>query len=324
VSATDEHELPLYGLSENPFKPRVLDPLRRPQDAELLVTDIQGFRAFPGLEALLAEHGARPVFFLLVGESGTGRTSAANYLIYRWTEHRHIESNRLLVLPSRAGAAAAADDVLYDLLIYMRNEIQASSLWLADATDKRLREIEDVRPGSLIPALQNAMRMVNNDLKKEDNVNVAAVIEQLKGFDLVEKVLQVFRHAETIVVLTADQTETIQRDVVSQIDSKLRQEIKVVQLFPLHGYDVGTLVEERWKQYSQHSSPFDRAGVIRAFSDNPRTIKRVLEIISMMLEFKQIDFGNLGLDPWPASEAQLRFNENEIISKLNAIERHNH
>jgi hypothetical protein len=314
------YELPLYGLRENPFEQRVLNPLRTHRDAQLLIMDIQGFRTFQRLDGLLADRAipGRPVFFLVVGDSGTGRTSAANYLIYRWAKHKQFESDGLLVFPGKAGMDEA-DNVLYKLVMYMRNEIQARFLQLSDATDIRLTRIEDAPPGNLIPTLQRIVHMIYRDLREVEHLAFATVIEQLKAFDLVTNVLQVFRLAETIVVLTADRTEAMERDVLGQFDSDMNREIEVVRLSPLYGADVGTLVEERWRRCSKDPSPFDRIDVANAFSD-ARTIKRVLQIISAMLKLKQAEFGNSGLDPWPASKAELSFDEAEIRSKLSIIE----
>ena len=264
----------------------------------------------------------RPVFFFIVGDSGTGITSAANYLIYRWAEHQQIESNHLVVLPRKAGMETA-DDVLYNLVIFMRNEIRTRSLELMEATDARTRAIEDTRPAALIPALQGILQMIDRDLRKLEHCVFAAVIEQLKALDLLTKATEIFHLAETIVVLTSNTTHTGE-DVLNQLDSDMHRKIKVVKLEPLHGADVRTLVEERWRRYSSDPNPFDLRGVTDAFSDKTRTIKRVLQIVSTMLKLKQAEFAKFKLGPWPANRAQLGFEEDEIAYKLRVIDDLNH
>jgi hypothetical protein len=311
------YELPLYGLRKNPFEPRVLNPLQEHRDAQLLIMDIQGFQR---LDGLLAERATRegPVFFLVIGDSGTGRTSAANYLIYRWAEHKQLVSDGVLIFSGKAEMDEAGD-VLYELVMYMTNRIRARFLQLSDATELQLTKIEDTPPRNLIPRLQRIVHMIYRDLRELEHLAFATVIEQLKAFDLVTNVLQVFRLAETIVVLIADRTEAMERDVLGKFDSDMKREIQVVKLSPIYGPDVGTLVEERWRRYSDDPSPFDRIDVANAFSE-ARTVKRVLQIISAMLKLKQAEFENSGLDPWPASKAELSFDEAEIRSKLSIIE----
>jgi hypothetical protein len=307
-------ELPVYGLSENPFEPRVLDPLNTPRDAELLVY-VDGFQVLQGLEVPLSEHPrteGRPIFFFVVGERGTGRTSAANFLVYRWAQQAGIESNQLVVHPSTAGADPA-DKILYNWVLFLRNKILERNLELQDSTQDRLTELERARPDALIPALQWALHMMDKDLEKLHSA-FAGIIEQLKVVDLVTMAVDTFGQSGTIVVLTAERSQTLLEEFDSVIDRRI---VRVVELTPLSGPEVSTVVEKRWREYSNDPNPFDPSGMATAFSDKRRPIALVLRIVSTMLRLKQIDFASL--DPWPASR-QLRFDGNEIREKLRIIE----
>jgi hypothetical protein len=310
-------ELPVYRLRENPFEPRVLNPVSTPTDAELFV-GVDGFRTLYELDEFLFERaGVREsAIFLIVGERGTGRTSAANFLVYRWARHADIHTNQLIVHRSIL-EGDSAEEALYKLVFLLSNRILNRDFPLSDTTQESLDELRRNRPAIVIPSLQQALKMMDRDLRKE-GCAFSAVIEDVEGADLVRMAVEVFSLSGIIVVLIADTNTALEQAAFRRLGSLMNDEVgRIVELRPIIGTEVSTLVEKRWQKYSSDPSPFDPSGMATAFSDKPRSIARTLQILSLMLQLKQIDFREL--DPWPASP-RLAFDAAEISDKLRAIE----
>src|SRR5262245_24008167 len=86
-----------YGLNDNPFCMK-LKPLEQAQHEQWLVR-VDGFKELDEIDNYLKQEAAqdKPLFFLVTGRNGTGRTCAADYILARYRHYLQIPVDRFIV-----------------------------------------------------------------------------------------------------------------------------------------------------------------------------------------------------------------------------------
>lgn len=308
-----------YGLKENPFTPRVLNPLLRPADRDLFV-QIDGLSSLPRVDATLrtAVEQKLASFFLVTGRNGCGRTSVANYILDRHRELRKIEPKRFLD-PQRE--ANNHDDlaIFISWLGYLVTDVYDINVELPDALSKEIDRVERLNPNMMKPRLRGIITRISSLLVNADPAaGFAVCLEDIRTYQLVATASKIFERSQTVCVFTAQEYDNIMRDVIEPFEANFpNADDAVVKLYPLSGRDASVLVEKRWQQISGHENPFDPTGIKQAFGTELRPVGRVLSVVGRLLDLKISD--NKSGDPWPQAR-ELYLTREYICDKVPILE----
>jgi hypothetical protein len=323
---TPVRSFPVYGLDCDPFELAVLDPLARPED-EKIVSLVDGWSDLTDAENLIRARavGGQPVYFVVEGASQTGRTSVANYLVYLWAREWCRPGSNIQIITHRrdrgplSGNYFPADQVhdwisnFYLRLVRDRRVISETARNLITALKPS--------PDQLTPGASFALALLELeiDLLAQDGqqFQFAAIIENGKGKDLVQIVLDAFSATRAIVVVTIDESE----DTVGareDIDKTLGDAGRRIPLSTVQGAEVATIIANRWNLHRPGvPSPFDADEVAQAFN-RPRPIARTVKLLSKMLELQQWRFQHLQR-PWP-NDQQLAMDAKSMRDLLALID----
>ena len=91
-----------YGLEQNPFLYGELNALRD-EVAERLLARVDGFQVIDTIDAKVDAAVAKnqPLFVMVAGGEGSGRTSLVYWLLWTYAKHRGIERERAARLVER-------------------------------------------------------------------------------------------------------------------------------------------------------------------------------------------------------------------------------
>jgi hypothetical protein len=316
-----------YGLDVNPYVPRALDPLRRPNDAALLtgLDRLEDVRQY----ITRAADARETAYVLVTGRSGVGRTSVANHLLAHFRDHCEVPAEKFVVPHIRI---KGHDDnlILRNWLKKLHGELQLRQLTpISDGgieLDDAIRtgeELNDVATYQTTAALW--MRTLS-DVLAAKGAGFAVCLENLESYDLIDAALTIFEEAATLVVLTAlDYAETresirerfLQHSPVGHAQNG--PSYPVVELEPLRGGDAMELIQTRWRSATTLVSPFDDDGLAQAFDDKLRPAGRVLRLTQEVLDFKTEAAGEGPL--WPHAD-DLAISAGELralVSRLDSL-----
>jgi hypothetical protein len=301
-----------YNLAANPYEIK-FDPLKD-RGAERVVC-VGGVRRIRDLDTFLDAKGSR--YVLISGRSGTGRSTAARYLIWRWCDRRRVPLNHLLIPDLDLSEEG------YDEFAQLRR--WARSLGdLAEGENLQLntvqRERDELKSGDLGAdpdlTLQDTLKKLCAAIAGQ-GFACAALFDGVGNPLLIHRALKVFKNAGVIVVFTLDDYDNVIRRVAVPVLARFAgDDGERVELRLLEGADVRQLVLDRWRQDSPHDCPFDGDGIEQGFVQ-PRTIRSVLGLLAWMLDWKQSTTnGDLR---WPADRAPLFWSRAEL-EKVDSME----
>ncbi|WP_203934319.1 hypothetical protein [Virgisporangium ochraceum] len=306
-------ELPYYNLVRNPFQNRTLD-FARPDDEKLFVREVDGCHGITALEPAMRERARaeQPMCVVVMGGSGTGRTTVAHYLVKLW---RGLVTRRNLVVRCEPMPDSDVEVFLTELVLYLRNEIESSGIHLADSTSKLIDSLESLPgKGTIGPKLERVLRNVDTDLKAKD-WGFACVIERAPTGRLLEELKRAFAKTAGLVVVTVDDVNP----TASEVRAAAKQHLAdsgfggLLELNVLPGADVRVLIDRRWTTVSPLRNPFDLDGLEEVFSTMQRPIARVLFLLSQMLVYRHGEVAPGAV--WPDDDA-LAFTRDAIRNNL--------
>lgn len=315
--------LPAYGLPLNPFTMSTLNPLINEADREC-ISQVDGWKNLSAAKELIRQRAAtdKPVFFVVVGASSTGRSSVANYLVHLWAHERGIDSDAVIVQrrdPGQDGGVYTPETQIMewaqDLLIH--EDIEPQGLEVPTRT-----RIEELSESSTLIKFGLALRDVDRDLRRPLAGNkvryLAAILERGKGDDLIRKVKECFKATRAIVIVTVDESSDTENLLMSIEQFLMPNEGLCVNVGPIMGTDVATLIHDRWEAVGSGArNPFDLAVAPEVF-DSPRSIARVMRLLKEMLDTQQ-DLHD-GQRPWP-DDPRLAFGESQMRGLLARFEK---
>jgi hypothetical protein len=314
--------LPAYGLAMSPFdEKRALDPLCSAAD-RASVSPVDGWRDLRDAENLISRRvaGDRPVFFVIAGASSTGRSSLANYLVHLWAQARGVTSESIVVQRRDPGPDAGVYDAGTQIMEWAQGLLlRDDKLDLTETTQKLL---EDLTDSSTLFKFAQSLRGVDQDLRTPTPGSgkgpryLAAILERGKGDDLIRKVRDCFQATRAIVIVTIDASRDT-ANLLNQVDQVLSPDAGLrVNVGPISGDDVVTVIERRWSAIGQHvENPFNQTAA--EVFDSPRPIKRVVKLLHRMLRIQQhLHKG----DPWPASRNLGFFDRDAMRGLLEEID----
>jgi hypothetical protein len=288
-----------YGLDQNPFTEGELNPLEEPAHADKVVT-FGSFERLVALDSLIrqrAEEG-KSCIFLVVGRRGAGRSTVAHHILARYMHHRGVQRDRFIVPVDHAQVGNHDDySVLRKWVVELSDLVDEAPFNLPETATAALEEAEKADRDVFAATLRKAARRLARALKVEEPSAAFGVrLENVKSAQQVSSVVEAFGNVETAVVLTALDYESVREDVVRPYAERMQAPLdEPVRLDPLRGDEAHRVIDDRWRQHSEHVSPFDPEGVKQAFGRPQRPIGRVLRLAGGLLEGRAAEPGGL----WP-------------------------
>lgn len=322
--------LPLFGLTVNPFEDHVLDPLARPEDADLY-TAIDGFGRLGDLDAFLTERahaGEGPTFVLVKGPDGSGRSSAANLVVSTW-KVALPEARHLLLPRAPLGETRSARRVLAEWLACLRNETRKLGLALPGELEDALKEFFAVGTDSINFAADLRYLLSSVDaFAVERRHFVVALFDNLDVVDLAPAAVDAFAETNALVVLVAgdypSQLEPLLGEAGTAVLPQGRS--RVIELGHLREDEIAELARARWEYAVKYANfdvlapplPFDPVALGPALADGggPRTMRRVLRILADLLALRESQFAGRR----QVSDDQLRFNAEDLEIQVRILD----
>jgi len=301
-------DLLAYGLARNPFLRRPLNPLDSDDDRDC-ISKLDGWKDLDvAAKDLIARKisDEKPVFFALVGAGKTGRTTIANYLVHLWADARGGKEAVFLNFDDQkynSGTYSIPDTMTGWIQQFVSLNIK-KQLGLAESTLKCLDGLSSSNWNS--SRMSEALLRLEGDLQEAKSGRrqfLAAVFEHGRGDELVMKITDSFKHTQAIVIATIDDTRDSEKLVAS---ARAGSDWQVLDLKPIHGADVATLIEDQWDRVGNGENPFELKAVPGVF-DTPRPIGQVVRMLAWLMEDTNAHHPGVK-DAWPLVRT-LKINE---------------
>ncbi|MEU5529331.1 hypothetical protein ABZ744_20580 [Micromonospora chersina] len=285
----------------NPYTPRELDPLRRPDDFDQLL-DLDGFVRVEAIAKHLqaAIEQERPAFLVVSGRNHTGRTSVANCILHLYREMRGLGE---CFLPGRITVTNNNDaEWLGRALVQLQNEGDFRDIDFSKRTREALGRLEDFGASAYEQRFQKIAFLIARDLAQLPEPHGFGVLfEGVPTATLIATARTVFERAAGIIVFTHDDYEHARTSMTEQVDAvAVDDAIHLVHLRPLVSEQINELATQRWSAASQLDCPYDPEGIEEVFRNSPVPIKVVLHRLATLLDYRLR--ANHTDEPWPENE----------------------
>lgn len=306
-----------YGVQVNPFRTDELNPLLHGSVPDLLAR-VDGFRMVDviGARVRTTAERRRPVFLMVAGGSGSGRTSVANHVLACYAHHRGLCPGRLIV-PSTRIPYQKPEPVFKKWVGFLRNQVRSLRVDIPDDLARDIASLSQRSPDT--PDFQDVVRRMS-DLLHNNQAAFAMVLEDVESYEVVAAALEIFDAVPTICIFTALNYQTGRARVIRPFDVASRNSDNqwLIELSKLGGAEARQLVAHRWESVSQATAPLDLQGVQEVFSDKARATVKVLSFVGVVLEQKLADKGEG--DEWPAAQ-DLFISADELRQRMESARR---
>jgi hypothetical protein len=317
-----------YGLTDNPFRYGPLDPVQRPEDADMLIAAVDGFKELSVFATRIEEDVANgePSFFLVLGRTGAGRTSVANHLLACYREIRGAPAERF--------AYVLEDELDHNALVLMKkmtihvcNAIKPTRFGVRRELIGELRDTQrDAQADTAAAELSGVMADVSQELNASDPpAALGLVIEDVPHYKVLRAVMDVFKDTTAIVVFTVQDYKSVHTDVLNPYRDHVgpdRAWRTTLELHDIAGAEVTKLVLHRWKAAledpdSDKDPPFVNNAIEVALGNKARSVARIMSVMRDVLE----DASKIGDGkPWP-EDRSLAFTPEGLSQKVGEIDR---
>lgn len=287
--------LPRYGLGErHPLGGRFLDPLYDNADIAGYAR-VDGFSNLDDVDRHITANlaSSRPTFYLISGESGTGRSAAANYILARHREIAKFAPTTYLVPKAHLGKDAQFVSMKDDDWTRAIKNWTSAAVAVLTAKKQQWGVIDDV-----IVGLKGLRSVTNEDDFASDSLvaverlheelapggrTFAVCIEDLKSPQIVDRALEIFGAHPTLCVFTA--LGAAYENIVRACQKG--SQWAILRLDALAGEDAEKLVGACWSSVSAEPLPFEDGAIAAAF-ERSRPLGRILKLIHAALTLKEI------------------------------------
>jgi hypothetical protein len=315
--------LPRYGLGDrHPLGGRFLDPLHDNEDIAGYAR-VDGFRRLDEVDRHITAGIAKrkPTFFLVSGESGTGRSAAANYILAKYRELAQIAPAEYLVPKAHLGEDAQFISMRDDDWTRAIKNWTSATVNVLSSERQQWGVIDEV-----VNSLRSLRAIVDEDGFEADSGaafqqlhrqlgpsrRFAVCIEDLKSPKIVEQALKIFGGCSTLCVFTA--LAAARENIIRLCEE--HGQWSVLRLDALAGADAETLVAACWRRASQAPLPFAEGAITAAF-ERPRPLGRVLDLVHRALTVKEANTPGPG--GWP-EQRLLEYDADALIRTISALD----
>ena len=300
-----------YGFKNEGNILKVLNPLKEPDDANLFIF-IDGFSRLKELNKIFeaAENINKPIFFLVSGASGSGRSSVAKYILSHYRKYHKIDSTRFFV-PDEIDINNDDLYVIRNWILYLYTDLEDKGIELSKDIVEELRGgLGNVARETFRPVLKRIMRRISKILSSQNPPSSYGIcIEDVKNYQTIDAFIDITKSTNTIAIFTVHENEY---DIINSINNNVK-----IELSHLDGQEAREVIDVLWKQTNLHKKPFDGAQVENAFGTKNRSIGNIITRFKQLLEIKL----NIKKDSvWPENN-NLSFTPHELKEYLRLLDR---
>ena len=262
-----EDTVAAYRLRAFPYVLRELDPSRDAEDLGLLCR-VAGWEAAEAIGDFLASRVAtrQQALVVVVGGSGTGRTSLANYAISKWADARasahsgNFDPEKLIVAHGRMNDYSDAKQ-MWQWVLDLWPQVLAAGFEPSDVTERAFDALRAAEPAAMASALQNTLLKLTNDLYSK-RWALAGVLEDVKKQELLTLARDSFKYVDSLLVTTVEDTAGNFDAVLANVEQALPIESsRFCKLGEVDGAEARQVVITRWHKYSDQPPPFSEQAV---------------------------------------------------------------
>lgn len=241
----------------------------------------------------------KPVFVLIVGQSGTGRSAAAKYVLDRYYALRGIAADHFIVPDVNVSQ--------YDARLILGKWMQRlGRQGRRFTTDQTLNaEMQTTVTQSLDATYEDLFATLVERYATDMEQSQAAfgvLFENIVDFSLVAAAKTVFEDAVAPCVFTLELNHADAPKIRAAFDNLLATHQTKIELNYLSGEEVAEFAHDHWAACNPGGAPgpFEREGVRQVFSDRPRPIATA-RILLARLHLMKMQFEN-ETPPWNAGK----------------------
>ena len=260
-----------YRLTRNPFDYGELDPVQRPDDGRLLFPAVDGFKRLPQVEQRMKEEidAGEPSFFLVVGRTGAGRSSVANYLVARHRELRGIDAERFVYIAEKGRSQPAQVAPRGSRSRFRTPSTRQSPGIPPGTTDTLTATLSQIDEDTATVQLAGAIAQLKVKLKPLPAVGIGVVLDEVPDYAVLRDVMEMFGQSKAIVILTVQDYKEAATEVLHPYRTAIGEEEAVrsmIRLDDVAGQEVADLVYHRWRcaleqQFEATEPPFPEGAI---------------------------------------------------------------
>jgi hypothetical protein len=308
-----------YGLQENPYAPKEINPLKNEKDEKLLIP-ITGFK-YEEIDRFLQDKikANQLPFFLITGRDRSGRSSFANYILNRYRVHRKIIDPYRFIVPNRYVESHDHFGILRSWLKFLRNDLNKIKAPINDLKEEFQEVIKSSHAEGFEPDFQYLLYQVSESLNSANSpIGFGVCFENVSDCNLIKDALTICEDAKTVCVFTVQDYGVYQEEVIKPFEAIAKEKAKekevTINLMPIKGSDVKTLLHKRWEIASNLPCPFQK--IESTFEDKERTVGLILHLASKALDLKVVKPGQ----PWTGVEEELEFSDIELDGMIKVLD----
>ena len=266
------------GLKHEPFEPKKVNVFSKEALPNLTLV-IDGFQRLPTGEDYLraCDEAHATAFFAVVGQTGTGRSAAAKYILERWRQQRSVDLDRLIV--------PLVEEVHHD-------HYAIFTTWMSDMSGRasELTRIPAETETQLNAALMNQalLPIFTNQYRRHatsygtelraahPNAAFAVCLEEIVDTKYLKTISTIFEKADTLCICTMSPAVAENADFEAIGWKEIRLEA-------LRGEETAEFIDAHWRQHTDAAIPFEQTIVREAFAKRVDVIGRVRTLMSDIL-----------------------------------------
>jgi len=258
------------------------------EDPPLQIVFADGFHAMQQIDNYLDQCilANKSAFIAISGQSGTGRSVAASYVLRRWQSKQNIEADRYIV-PDVGPIHNDPSAIFVDWFTTVARK--AGHVTQVNPAIRAALGVTIQQPGGSAYAFNFNPHAVSYGqvLRAAHPAAGAAVcLDDITKVKYLADCQEIFDGSSMLCVCTM----TPELSAGANLN-----DWKVIALNALQGNDVAAFINDYWQNFTQRALPFDIAVVQRAFAQKSYTITKVRTLMRELLISKVVFAPN---DPW--------------------------
>lgn len=239
-----------------PVSPFSTDPVRPP-------IRLDGFRK---LDVPKVPPG-KPLFAVVLGGSGTGRSAAARDILDRYRDARKIDAAKFIV-PDKVTPTNSAMWTMTAWLQRLRRLVRKKGL-VPPELEKKVKDATDAPLAhAYIDAYAECIEDYATELEKQgDGYSFGFCLENVGTWDIIDAAVKIFESVDAPCVFTVQDNGTMRSDIFDPFVALTEAARLAVELSFVTGDDVACFAETHWDLYGQGPQPFETKGVKAVFDE---------------------------------------------------------
>jgi len=270
-----------YDLASDPFEPPEIDVYSEEDLPKLVFMD--GFQALAQIDTLvrnaLSARRRRTSYFVVSGQSGTGRSAAAKFILNSYMRiWREVEGNgeAPLLIPKLPENHFGEYQVMKSWMSMLRVDPAKNEIAINKEVNAAFQgAIRDADENTYIADYGEQARAWAKELRGL-GAAYAVCLEEVAEQKLLGPVKSIFDEVGTVCVITTN-GKVVAENGWTRID-----------LSTLSGIEISDFIWDYWAKHTEKALPFNRAVVDGAFAKRTHPVRKIRTLMSAVLRHKLV------------------------------------